>query len=408
MANWANIGVGLTGALQGFEQGRQLGQTIKDIRRDRKLEGIRTQGLEAAKGAREKDIQGRIQVTDEGLFRVGDQVIADHASARKAAEAEVDDVMDYYQREVAPKMYEAYIADGDLEKAEAFQKWGEDREVRRGMKHWADGMRAFARGDIGAAAKSFVRSWNTPGYGMGGVKDARPIMDKDGKTTVGLEIEFEDGRVEKLEGEEILRSGILNLTPDKMFDTLYAEQKAADKARIEAAAKARESGIKFQQDVALEGVKQGGREALADRQHRNAVSLAQVKSALDAQAKRAAAELGGSANPILRDYNARVQILMQAGVPEAEARRQAADRTIYRLSMSPQDRVRETMSDLAKNDLRFTKLPQEEQIRRVRETIAAEDALVREITGGAGLPSASADGGGADDDGIDAELPWFD
>ena len=408
MANWANIGMGLAAGLEGFKQGQELSQTIKDIRRDRRMEGIRRQGLEAAKGAREQDIQGRIKATDTGLFEVGGKTHADIGSARKAAEADVDDVLDYYQREVAPQMYEAYVADGDLEKAEAFQRWGEDREVRNGMKHWANGMRSFMRGDVGSAAKSFVRSWNTPGYGMGGVKDARPIMGEDGKTAIGMEIEMEDGRLQRIEGEEMLRQGLLSLSPDQMFSTLYGEQKAADQARLDAVTEARKDGLKFQRDVALEGVKQGGREALADRQHANAVSLAQVKAALDAQAKREAAKTGGDANPILRDYNARVQILMQANVPEAEARRQAADRTVYRLSMSPQDRVRETMGELAKNDLRFSKLPRDQQMQRVREVMAAEDMLVQEITGGAGLPGGAAPAPETvQETGTDQDLPWF-
>lgn len=386
MANMGNLGIGLASAIDGFERGMGIGDKIQGVRRQRRLRQTAQEGTEQARTSRENDITSQIRTNGLGGFQVGDQTFQSEADARKAAEGNVDSMLDYYGRDVMPRLRDAYLADGDIEKAEAFEKWNQDRDVQKGQRSWARGMRAYAAGDLKGAANAFVDAWNIPGYGMGGVKDARPI-ERDGET-VGFEFDIDDGnggvRTHKMQGDQLIRQGIMSLAPNQMFETLYSEQKAADEARVKDAAEARKQGLTLEREVAVEDVRQGNRVQLEGVRQGNAVELATIRAQLDQVAKTQGAD-----SPIMRDYNARVAILTQSGMPEEQARSEAASRTIHRLSLSPQDRVRETMSDLAKTDLRFSRLSREEQLARVREVIAMEDQLAGEMAGGgAAAPQA--------------------
>ena len=259
-----NIGIGLTAAMQTFNQGIQLGRQVKGLTQEREIEKITKDGMAQAQQDRQSQIQGMIETQPLGggaeSYKVGNRTFTNRAAAEKEAESHVGSVIDHFNKTIAPQIRETYIAQGNMAMAEQWDKYSQNDATKRGMRAYAKALRARAMGDDEGALKSMVEAYNDADYYGDGYKISgyEPIKDKDGKV-LGYRGTFEgpDGKTttqdfRKGDLSSLVQMGIGMLSPDQAFATTMAQQTAADKARAEAAAKRAENADKLSADLSLD------------------------------------------------------------------------------------------------------------------------------------------------------------
>lgn len=174
-------------------------------------------------------------------FEVEGRKFATKDEATKAADADAAPVMDFFMRDAAPKIRDAYIAQGKIEQAEKFGTWIEDTNTKTGMRHWSQAVSAAQAGDYDTAARKLVKAYNTPGYFDDGYTagDAE-LMKDDGGNVTGFRIKMKgkDGKEHSQEyanTEDMIAAGMGLLSPQARFKAVYDESMAAKKAKLESA-----------------------------------------------------------------------------------------------------------------------------------------------------------------------------
>ena len=261
----ANFGIGLGAFMGGLNQGMEAGERFKTIQDNNKLRKIAADGTDAAKAAREADIGKSIKVgsidqngTTVPTYEVGGQSYGSEEEARGAAEKQVGSFMDYYTKTVMPQYQEHWMQTGQVDKAQAMQKWLENEDVQKGVKSWANAVRSFQVGDSAGFKKNLMKAYNNEGYFADGVK-AESIEDvkNDKGQLLGYKIKFKDAKgnvtEQTYDGEDVARLGLNALSPAEVLSYGVDQLKQAQAARAELA----KEGRKFDRDVQLEGVKQG-------------------------------------------------------------------------------------------------------------------------------------------------------
>lgn len=287
-----NFGAGVSGLARGISDGITLGRQLREVYDDRRMRKARSEGLEAAKAAREADIGAKTNEFDvaadpaagardisalqqsmqpaqapaqqqnpNGLLGLpknsgmtqpevtlpvnaaetaGLPKMESPRKSREQAIKEVGAIEEYYQRVAAPKIYESYL-EIDPEKAEAFRTWNDDVQVKRGQKLWARALRDGAMGNFDGFAKNLVKAYNTAGYYEDGTvaEGAQIIKEKDGTASgIRINIRGADGKRDSIvvNGmEEAMNMGINFLAPNETFEKGWGYLKEARTADREAA-----------------------------------------------------------------------------------------------------------------------------------------------------------------------------
>lgn len=166
----AGFGIGLGSFLSGFTQGADAAANIQNARSRQKLTDMQVKNLEREDASK----QGAIDIAAQG---------ADAAAAN--TDGKIDNVMNYYMTNTAPKLQQYWLSQGDEVKANAFGKWISDTNVQTGMKYGAAMIRDAQMGNPDGVMNNMVKLYNTPGYfedGMSAVK-AETRRDKSGNAT---------------------------------------------------------------------------------------------------------------------------------------------------------------------------------------------------------------------------------
>lgn len=307
--NWG-IGAGAfaQGLTQGLGTGLQTGNALKKARDNREIETIRTQGINEARERREADINSQIKPAREGGVSMGymdgtGKVHGSRDDARKSAEGSVDSVIDYYMQTAGPKLKETYIQQGDIQKAEAFDRWMQESKVKKGMKHWATAMRSAQAGDHAGFADNLKKAYNTQGYFEDGMtaESVKPVKGDNGEVSAyEVTIKGRDGSksTQQIGMEEMYRVGLGFLAPEQVFETGWNELQEAKRMRAEHEAQLAKEDRGFRRDIALEDRKSGNRQQ-------------EIVTREQAQARY-------KQNGTRQDYEANVDILRQAGFGDNE------------------------------------------------------------------------------------------
>lgn len=271
--SFANFGIGVGAFAKGLQGGMQLGRQIKDVRNERQIEDVRTEGLNAAREGYNKDVKANIEQTgmDDRVdfmgdvttgYKVGDTTYGSEDAARPAAEKGVDSVMDRFMRDAAPRISEAYVGQGNIEKAEAWNNWVKDRRSQQAIGEWSKSYMAAKSGDWDGAAQGFGDYYTN--YIDDGVDfmGHETVEDEQGNVT-GFEfslLDKESGeeRTMNMSTSELVDLGAAN-NPQMLFELSMQRQTAADTARLENAQEIAADRRQFGNQAALEGIKQGGR-----------------------------------------------------------------------------------------------------------------------------------------------------
>ncbi|MND20845.1 hypothetical protein D3C76_48170 [compost metagenome] len=371
-----NFGIGVGAFLSGMNQGIEAGERIGKARDRKALRDIATQGTDAAKAAREADIGKSINVgsTEQNgmtvpTYEVGGQSYESEDAARAAAEKQVGGFMDYYAKTVLPKYQEHWMQTGEVEKAQAIDKWMQDQNVQKGVKAWANAVRSFQTGDREGFKNNLMAAYNQQGYYQDGMT-ATAIEDvsDDKGNLIGYKISFKDpkGKVttQTYDGDDVARLGLNALSPAEVLSYGVNQLKQAQTARADLAKEDR----KFKRDVALKKLEQGQRLESQGNE-------SQLRMAEKAEERRT----GGSSTKV-RDAEAVGAWLKQQGYSDDFIRSQAPRLVgLEAQQMSPQNRLNSILETLNKS-LDFQDLPDDQKVQKAYDVMKMQDGLLASRT----------------------------
>ena len=223
----SNFGIGLGSFLSGFTQGAGAAQSLKRGMQQEKLTDMQIKNLEdqqaATQGARDLSAQG---VKD----------------ATANTDGQIDNVMGYYMQNVAPKLQQHWLANGDVEKANAFGKWIQDTNVQQGMKYGAAMIRSAQLGDPDGVMDNMVKLYNQPGYFEDGQSAVGAKIRRDDKgNAAGMDITLRNDKTGEetthtFNGmDEVYQLAMQFGSPDQVFKYGMEQLRAGQKAQAEIA-----------------------------------------------------------------------------------------------------------------------------------------------------------------------------
>lgn len=220
-------------------------------------------------------------VTGNKRYTVGDKSFDTIEDARAHAQKNKPSVMDFMGKTLVPKMQEAYIAQGDVEKAEAWGKWSKERDSQKYMETWGKAFQAAQAGDFDTAADHVAKLHSDFDDGHT-VVSREKIKDANGNVT-GISLTTKDDKTgekttQVIDPKKLVELGLGGLSPEKRFELAYKNKTAADamgaKAAIDAQNDARTANRQEASDIRKDArqeqidIRRGKREAQnADTQH---------------------------------------------------------------------------------------------------------------------------------------------
>lgn len=381
-----NFGIGVGAFMAGMNQGIEAYDNIEKARDRKALREIATKGTDEAKAARDADIGKSIKVgsaDQNGMtvptYEVGGTSYANEGDARAAAEKQVGTFMDYYSKTVLPRYQEQWMKTGDVEKAQAVDKWMQDRNVQKGVKSWANAVRSFQMGDRDGFKKNLMAAYNQQGYFDDGT-EALSIDDvnDDKGNLLGYKIKFRgpDGKVteQSYDGDDVARMGLNALSPAEVLSHGMDQLKQAQAARAELAKEGRAEA----RDLRKIGVQQ--QNTLDSQANQSQLRVAEEREKLRT----------GAASTKVRDAEAVSSWLKQQGYDDAFIRAQAPRLVgLEAQQMSPQNRLNNIMETLNKS-LDFQDLPDDQKVQKAYEVMKMQDEMLSARGGGAtGAPAGA-------------------
>lgn len=358
----ANFGIGLGSFLTGVAQGADAYANIQNARSRQKLTDMQVSNLEKEQQSK----QGAVDLAAQG---------ADEARAK--TDGTIDNVMNYYMQNTAPKLQQYWLSQGDIDKANAFGKWIQDDNVKQGMKYGAGMIRAAQIGDPDAVMDNMVKLYNQPGYfedGLSAVK-AETRRDKDGNAT-GWDITLRDNKTGKESThsfnsmDDIYKTAMQFGDPKNVFEYGMQELQAGRKAQLETAKENRDwqrrlTEKEIDQNYKLEG--QNNESQLRQAEERNKAT---------------------SGNKKVQDAQAAEDYLRSRGVPEESIKALAPTLIGVQNQSAPMskrvdDYIKTRGEDFT--DKEWKKLSPQEQTKQALDAIQMRDRLINENQG-MGLP----------------------
>lgn len=293
--SFANFGIGIGAFAQGLQGGIQLGKQIKSEIQQNKIDKAKEEGMKAAKEARNTAIDSLVQTGGAPnaentmtvpTYQVGDKTYADQGSARKAAESQVGDISEFYNKVAAPKIYEQML-EIDPEKAAAWKEFTDSQGFKAGMRHWSTAVARAHAGDFEGAGNALLKAYNARGYLDDGTTATAFTPNKDEQGNIhGATITFKgpDGKEyqQSFNGtDDLLKVGVGMLAPEKVFDFYHQERTA----RLKAEAEVGKENRKFQRDVYLGDRKAAQAKELQSQRDDSAMQRTVTGKQMDAATK---------------------------------------------------------------------------------------------------------------------------
>lgn len=167
-------------------------------------------------------------------YSVGDKsfdtVEEANAHARKTAPSDTD----FFMKNAVPKIQNAYLEQGDIDKAEAWGKYVKDKQTQKNMDTWASAFRAAQSGNMEKAADHIFELYKQYDDGITPVsKEA--VKDKAGNVT-GFNVSLKNDetgevRAQFIDRRALTEMGLSALSPPAMFEQQFKRQTAVDSAR---------------------------------------------------------------------------------------------------------------------------------------------------------------------------------
>lgn len=297
-----------------------------------------------------------------GKFTVNGESFDTREQALAAAEKSAPSATDLFMKNTVPKLAAQYVVNGEPDKAKAWTDYAESVNGKRAIKDWAA---AYTAPDLDTATERFGKYY-TDHINDGVDYTGHKILTKEDGTQVAV-VTLKDKATGKSTEMELTREKMLALgganNPQKLFEQEQAKQLAADKMKFEAGLKAQERKAKREDDVYMEGVKQGGAMQREKLKQDRLDQREGIKGENDV--KREGAKVNAK-------IDAQVESLRDAGYSDEDIKRMmpaivgAGD---HKKTTDPTERRALIASDLLKNDPRFGRMSKEEQQKRIDDTM---------------------------------------
>lgn len=296
-------------------------------------------------------------------FSVGGKTFANRADAEAEAGKQVPNVADYFMKTGVPKLQEAYIAQGDFDKAESLGKWVESRRGQDAVKTFGKAMtKLMFTNDVDGGVKALGDYYNK--FIDDGVDFVSHGVGEDGKINVTLKNKGNgtESNISLTKGD-ILRMGMA-YDPGKLHEMALSQEAQNVKNAAEIAKEDR----KFKRDVSMEVLKGNQASKLEDQKSGNRISEDTAKAQADVSTTGAKERAKVEAQ-----VGAKVDALRAAGVSDdfiKEALPGILGAGQYKRATSPEEARRLAHSDLMKNMPGYANKSAEDQQKILDKTMS--------------------------------------
>lgn len=340
------------------------------------------------------------QAAASGLpFMVGGKGYATREEARAAADKATPDVMHFMSKTLVPRMQQAYIEQGNVEMADAWGKWAEEKDNKAAMKEWAGAFRSAQMGNFEKAADHVFELYKRYDDGITPLSK-KTVKDNQGNVTgfnVRLKREATGEEYDQFIGKkELTEMGLSALSPQAMFEAQFKRQQSAD----EAAAKSAADDKKAQRDLEIDNYKAARDNVYAkglkqvdnqlqtqrdDRQQAFAIEKMTIEKQMDA---------ANASSKVRREVGAKVDALRGAGYGE-EFINGVLPSLLgvgeYKKATSPEDAKLKIRGELMLSDSKFKKMTEEQraiEVDRVMEFVYGKPTTTPRANSQATPPSS--------------------
>lgn len=306
-------------------------------------------------------------------FMVGGKGYATREEARAAAEKATPDVMHFMTKTLVPRMQQAYIEQGNVEMADAWGKWAEDRDNKAAMKEWAGAFRSAQMGNFEKAADHVFELYKRYDDGITPLSK-ETVKDNQGNVTgFNVRLKRDDTGEEYsqfIDKRSLTEMGLSALSPQAMFENQFKRQQAADEAAAKNAAEIAKEQRGLQIDnykaardnIYAKGLKQVENQYQTERdirQQENAIEKLTIEKQLDA---------ANASTKVRREVGAKVDALRGAGYGDDFINGVLPSLLgvgEYKKAMSPEDAKLKIRGELMANDRAFQKMSEAERAAEV-------------------------------------------
>lgn len=329
----------------------------------------------------------------QGKFMVGGKSYATREEAYKAADASAPSTMDFFMKNAVPKIQEQYLANGDIEKAKAWDEWSQQHKSQQAMKEWSSMYRAAQFGDFEKAADHAFNLYKQYDDGVTPVSK-ETVKDADGNVT-GFNVRLKNDATGEIKSQFIDKKGLVEmglsaLAPNKMFEVAFKRQSDADTAAMNARIKANEKAQDFKMDMAKTEYKENRDDKRQteklDREDAREVKKGQQKLSEISLTKQLEAENMGAKERAKAET--KIQLLTERGYTDEQITAMVPaiiGAGEHKKTTDPAERRALIASDMMKNDPKFSRSTKEQQNKAI-------DDMMSVIYGGeqtpAGKPAA--------------------
>lgn len=330
-------------------------------------------------------------------FVVGGKGYATREEARAAAEKAAPDMMSFMSKTLVPKMQQVYLEQGDMEKADAWGKWAEERDNKDAMREWAGAYRAAQIGNFDKAADHVFNLYKRYDDGITPLSK-ETVRDNQGNVT-GFNVRLKrDATGEEysqfIDKKQLTEMGLSALSPQAMFEAQFKRQQAADQAAATNAAKLAEEDRQFKRDIYKDDRNFGQQRELKriDSQEQAARDARQQDNAIEKMTIEKQLDDAKASSRVRREVGAKVQALREAGYSD-EFINGALPAILgvgdYKKATSPEEARRLAHSDRMKSDPMYSRKSAEDQKKILDQDMQLVFGGVKPTTPArSGLPAA--------------------
>lgn len=316
--------------------------------------------------------------TAQGKFMVGGKSYATREEAYKAADAAAPTTMDFFMKNAVPKIAEQYIANGDIEKAKAWDEWSQQHKSQQAMKEWSSMYRAAQFGDFEKAADHAFNLYKQYDDGVTPVSK-ETVKDKDGNVT-GFNVRLKNDKTGEVTSQFIDKKGLVEmglsaLAPNKMFEVAFQRQTAVDTAAMNARIKANEKALDYNLDVnkiKIKGKIDADAAAIKeDRADAREIKKGQQKLSEITLTKQLDAENMGAKERAKAET--KIQLLTERGYTDEQITAMVPaiiGAGEHKKTTDPAERRALIASDMMKNDPKFSRSTKEQQNKAIDDMMS--------------------------------------
>lgn len=286
---------GLQQPAQPVEQNETVSVTPVQQRDVAPVELAPTDGSTAPKSVREAPAPripaagglGGAPVTQQVVATPGEDkaaAAAQRQQSTKIAQRNIGTEREAIDKAISEKMRNFYMDRGEVEKADAWEKYAESQKGRKYIKQFAGALKSLNLGDNEGFINNMVPILEDT-YGEGfTIQKRSPVKDKDGNIT-GANFEIRNTRTGEVTTNNIPIDQLANIgmqlgSPEVVFNRFIEAQQANAKAKAEAAKEAGKAHLQTARELAVERAKQGGRVELEGIKTQNTMALKEFESQL--------------------------------------------------------------------------------------------------------------------------------